>query len=106
MSRGIPVRIIGPDGSEGDYFGGAVYANQDIATVDTARRFETSSKKLRDAYITVATKAQLFGDSVTQPYPVAIGGVIHIKKIDISTLYFKNSVGGEDGTVNILAVEE
>ncbi len=86
-------------------FSGAVYVNSDTATDDSARRFETSSKKLRDVIIIVKTYAQLFGDSSAQTYPVGADETIGITQIDISTLYFKNSTAGQNGVVHILAVE-
>lgn len=85
-------------------FSGAVYVNSDTAASDAARRFETSSKKLRDMIIQVATHDQLFGDSSSQTFPVTAGSSFGITQIDISTLYFKNKTAGQNGTVHILAV--
>jgi len=87
-------------------YSGTVYVKSDTATADTARRFETTSKKLRDVIITVKTYAQLFGDSAGQTYPVAADGTFSITQIDISTLYFKNATAGQNGTVHILAVND
>ena len=89
-----------------EYFGGATYENQGTASVDTARRFETISKKLRDVLIRVSTYAQYFGDSSNQRMEVGAGDYMWITKIDISTLYFKNKTAGENGVVTILGVEE
>ena len=85
---------------------GATYVNQDTATGDGTRRFETSSKKLRDAIIVVTTYAQYFGTSSSQPMEVPANGVIGLTNVDISTLYFKNKTAGENGVVTILGVEE
>jgi len=85
---------------------GATYVNSQTATSDAARRFETTSKNLRDVIITVKTYAQLFGDSAGQTYPVAADGTFSITQIDISTLYFKNATAGQNGTVHILAVND
>lgn len=85
---------------------GTVYVKSDTATADTARRFETTSKMLRDVIITVKTYAQLFGDSAGQTYPVAADGTFRITQIDISTLYFKNVTAGQNGIVHILAVND
>lgn len=82
----------------------ATYVNTDTASGDTARRFESSSLYLKDMIIKVTTKAQLFGDSSGQTYLVGIGEAISLSGIDISTLYFKNSVAGQNGTVDILGV--
>jgi len=90
--------------SEG--FSGDIYENQNTASADTARRFETSSKKLRDVLIRVDTYAQYFGDSSNQRYEVGVGDVISFTKVDISTLYFKNKTAGANGVVTILGVEE
>jgi len=85
---------------------GAVYVNSDTAEADTARRFETTPKILKDVIISVVTQSQLFGNSAGQTYPVAADATIGITKIDISTLYFKNAAAGQNGTVHILGVEE
>ena len=87
-------------------FSGAVYVNSNTATDDTARRFETTSKKLRDVVLRVATNSQLLGTSASQVYPVNVGETVGISKLDISMLYFKNATAGQNGTVQILAVEE
>lgn len=87
-------------------FSGATYVNSNTATTDAARRFETAEKMLRDVLIQVATKTQLFGDSANQTFPVVHGDRFRITQIDISTLYFKNAVAGENGIVHILAVED
>ena len=87
-------------------FGGAVYRNSDVAAADTARRFETTAKKLRNVTILVSGKSQLFGDDTAQDYPVNPGDTLSYDYIDISTLYFKNAAAGENGTVYILGVEE
>jgi len=89
-----------------DTFGGVTYENQDTAAADTARRFETTTKKLKDVVIRVSTYNQLFGDSSNQRYPVNAGETVSFSKVDISTLYFKNATAGQNGTVNILGTEE
>jgi len=86
-------------------FGGAVYVNSDTATDDSARRFETSSKKLRDMVIYVETNDQLFGDADSQTFPISAGSSFGITQIDISTLYFKNETAGSNGTVHVIGVE-
>ena len=87
-------------------FAGAVYRDKDVAAADTARRFETTSKKLRNVTILVSGYAQYFGTSATQDYPANPGDTLAYDYIDISTLYFKNVTAGQNGTVNILGVEE
>jgi len=84
---------------------GAIYVKSDTASADTARRFETTEKKVRKAYITVTTKAQLLGTTASQVFTVAAGGTIFLDDVDLSTLYFKNAAAGENGTVAVLAVE-
>ena len=88
------------------HFGGTVYENQDTASADTARRFETSAKKLRDVLIRVSTYAQYFGNSGNQRMEVGAGDYMWITKVDISSLYFKNKVAGQNGVVTVLGVEE
>ena len=88
-----------------EQFSGAVYSNSDTAATDAARRFETTSKKLRSVLIQVTTNAQLFGDSSNQYISVAAGGSWGLSEVDISTLYFKNETAGQNGTVNIIGTE-
>jgi len=88
------------------YFSGDTYVNSDTATVDTARRFESEETKLADFIVVVKTKGQLFGDVSGQTYPVAADDTFGLTKVDISTLYFKNAIAGENGTVHILGVRE
>lgn len=87
-------------------FGGNVYSKTMTMTNNNATRFETVSKKLRDIIITVTTQAMLFGKLGVEVYPVAASGTIGFTQVDISTLYFKNSTAGQNGTVKILGVEE
>ena len=87
-------------------YSGAVYENQDTASVDTARRFETTRKFLRDVVIKVTTYAQKFGDADNQRLELAAGDSMGFTLVDLSTLYFKNSVAGEDGVVTILGTED
>jgi len=101
ISGANPLRIQGQS-----VYGGAVYVNSDTAVNNDARRFETTSKKLRDIIIQVATKDQLFGDSANQTFPATAGSSFGITQIDISTLYFKNKTADEHGTIHILAVED
>ena len=88
------------------HFGGAVYENQNIASADAARRFETNAKKLRDVLIRVDTYAQYFGGSGNHRMEVGAGDYMWITKVDISSLYFKNKVAGQNGVVTVLGVEE
>ena len=87
-------------------FGGKIYRNTSIAHDDNPRRFITTKRLLRDVIILVEDYDQLFGDSSYQTFPVVQGDSFPITQIDISTLYFKNRVAGQNGTVRILAVEE
>ena len=96
--EGIPKRV--------EYFGGSVYVNSDTASNNDARRFETTSKKLRDIIIKNLDQDTLFGDSSGQTYRVAADGSFGITRIDISTLYFKNATAGQNSTVHILALEK
>lgn len=85
---------------------GNIYRNKDTATADTARRFETTQKILKDVIIRVKTFGQFFGDSSTQDVPVEAGEWFSLTGlVDISTLYFKNDTSGENGVVHILGVE-
>jgi len=85
-------------------FRGAIYADSDTASGDTARRFETSALKLTWAAIQVTTQAQVFGDSSTQPVSYAAGATFELRNVDISTLYFKNAAAGQNGTVSIVGI--
>ncbi|MBA7523088.1 hypothetical protein ES705_15211 [subsurface metagenome] len=86
-------------------FAGAVYENEDTATTDDPRKFETSSRKLRDLIIQVSGNDQLFGNETNQRYKVAVGDTIGFTQVDLSLLYFKNATAEQNGTVNILGVE-
>ena len=85
-------------------FRGAIHADSDAASGDAARRFETSTLKLTWAAIQVTTKDQLFGDSSTQPVTYAAGATFELRNVDISTLYFRNAVAGQNGTVSIVGI--
>lgn len=85
-------------------FTSAAYVNTDTAESNAARRFETTALYLKDFIIKVSTYAQLFGDSSGQTYSVGVGETIGLSGIDISTLYFKNAVEGQNGKVDILGV--
>ena len=85
-------------------FTSAAYIKTKTQAADTAARFETSSLYLKDMIIKVSTKAQVFGDASGQTYPVGAGEAIGLSGIDISTLYFKNAVAGQNGKVDILGV--
>jgi hypothetical protein len=100
--QNVPIPII--PGENEVAWTGSVYAKADTATGDTARRFETSSKKLSWAAIQVTTKAQLFGDSGSQPVSYAADATFELKNVDISTLYFKNATAGQNGTVSIVGI--
>lgn len=86
---------------------GVAYLKVESTATDDPRRFETTTKRLRDAYIKVSVQNMLFGDSAGQTYPVATtDDPLNFRHIDISTLYFKNAAPGADGTVTILGTEE
>lgn len=87
-------------------FSGVIYTKQMTMTADTATRFETSTKLLRDIVIIVNTEDMLLGSEITTIYPVGAGETVGFTKVDISTLYFKNAGAGANGTITILAVEE
>lgn len=87
-------------------FSGVVYENEDAATSDAARRFETASKKLRDIVIQVETNDQLFGNAANQRFKVTAGSSLGFTQVDLSTLYFKNAAAGQNGTVRIIGVGE
>lgn len=87
-------------------FTGAIYAKSDTAASDAARRFETTEKKVRKAYIVATTKDQLLGTSASQVFTLTAGGnPVFLENVDLSTLYFKNAAAGQNGTVAVLAVE-
>ena len=86
----------------------AAYAKSDTAGAAAARRFETTETILSYAFIRVSTNDQDFGDVSSQPVTITTTpGIdfIILKNIDISTLYFKNTVGGSNGTVDIVGVK-
>lgn len=87
-------------------FSGKAYVNSDTATVDTARRFETETTRLRDVLIMVTKADTYFGDADNQTYRIEKDTGFGVTLIDVSTLYFKNKDAGSNSTVDILAVEE
>lgn len=87
-------------------YSGIVYVKSDTATGDSARRFETSQKRLRDVVIRVKTNDQLFGDSDGQTFPLAAGESMGFTLVDISTVYFKNAAAGQNGVVHIIGTED
>lgn len=88
----------------GYVYRGAAYSNSDTATGDTARRFETSEKKLAYAVFRITTKAQLFGDSSAQNALWAADTSFTLEDVDLSTVYFKNGTAGQNGTVSVVGV--
>jgi hypothetical protein len=84
---------------------GDVYRNTATMANDNATRFETSEYKLRYAKISVTTNDIKFGDSSTQDFIVAADTSVELAMFDLSTLYFKNSSAGQNGTVNIIGIE-
>ncbi|MCK4698040.1 MAG: hypothetical protein KAT53_07040, partial [Dehalococcoidia bacterium] len=87
-------------------YSGSVYVNSDTAADDTARRFATAEKKLRDVIVKVEDNDQLFGTASAQTFPVAAGEWMGFTKVDVSALYFKNKTAGLNGTVHIIGVED
>lgn len=85
---------------------GTAYCKSDTATDDTARRFETSLKKIMNASVQVIGNSQLFGQSDGILYQIDPGDTKSLGNIDISTVYFKNATAGQNGTVVIFGVEE
>lgn len=80
---------------------GIPYSNNDTATDDEARRFETDTLILRDAVIKVTTHNQLFGDATEQNFELAAGGSIAVSFLDLSLFYFCNAILGSNGTIQI-----
>lgn len=87
-------------------YSGTVYEKEDTAASDTARRFETTGKLLRDVVIRVSTNAQKFGNAANQRLTLNAGDSMGFTQVDISTFYFKNAGAGQNGTVNIIGVED
>ena len=84
---------------------GAIYAKTYTAVADTKFRMETTSTVLKHAYITIADNDLDVGDVTTQPVTKATGAAFELKDFDLSELYFINTVGGSNGTVNIVGVK-
>ena len=86
--------------------GGDTYSKTMTMTDDSATRFETAEKSLRDVIIFVETNPMLLGKTGVEVFNVAINGSIGWAKVDISTLYFKNAGAGNNGKITILGVED
>jgi hypothetical protein len=84
--------------------GDAVYLDTDTASDDTARRFKTTAFFLKTAVVQVQVGGswQSFGDASSQTMDIPPSGYFELKDVDLSTLYFKNTNAGENGTVNIM----
>ena len=84
-------------------YSGAAYSNTHTQASDVEYRFETSSKKLSSAYIQVVTYSQLVGATGTEAYTQTTAAApMILYNVDLSTLYFKNATGGQNGTINIV----
>ena len=87
-------------------FGGNVYSKTMTMANDNPTRFETSAKRIRGASVIVETNAMLIGETGVEVYPLGVNDTKEFSQIDISTLYFKNAVGGSNGKITIIGVEE
>jgi hypothetical protein len=87
------------------YKTGTIYSATNTASADTARQITATPTNLAVAYISVATQGQTFGNASAQTYAVAAGGSMTLSNFDVSTLWFKNTGAGSNGTVNILGVQ-
>lgn len=86
--------------------GGEIYSNSMTMEDDDATRFETEIKTLRYILINVQDKAMLLGSEGEEVYLVEDFTTIKLVRTDISTLYFKNSQAGMNGTIMILGVAD
>lgn len=87
-------------------YSGSVYENENTAVDDDARRFESTSLKLRDIVIQVADHDQAFGTATNQRFLVPAGAAMGFTQVDLATLYFRNAVIGQNGTVRIIGVQD
>lgn len=85
-------------------FGGDVYESEHTMTDDLPYRFSSTSLKLRGAVILISTYDVLIGDISNQRYPKSAGSSLTVDKLDISTLYFKNAIAGNNTKINIIGV--
>ena len=88
-----------------EHFTGYIYENEHTMVDDDAYRFESTSLKLRSATILISTYDAMVGDSSNQRYPKTAGTSISVDSVDISTLYFKNAVAGQNTKINIIGVK-
>lgn len=86
-------------------FTGTVRALQYTATDDAAHPVTATSLKLADVIIKCAGNGAIVGDADHQYLELAVGDVLGLTKIDISTLYVKNATAGQNTTLNIIGVE-
>lgn len=83
--------------------GTGVYSNTQTMSDDGIHRFETTSKKLRSAYIKVSTQNMKLGNQTTQAYTVVTTDApVILNDLDVSKLYFKNATAGQNGTITII----
>ncbi len=86
--------------------GGEIYSNIMTMEDDDATRFETEIKTLRSILIKVHDESMLLGSQDEEVYLVEDFTFIKLVSTDISTLYFKNSQAGQNGTIMILGVAD
>lgn len=91
--------------SYGFRFNGQLYHNFSGGN-DNASRFESSSLLVRDFTILCKTQNMNLGDSSNQSYILAVDGTWKGTKLDLSSLWFRNSSTATNGYLAILATKE
>jgi len=83
-------------------FSGVVYRNTNMATTGAARRFETEPTYLMDAVFLVTDNTQLFGDAAAQDFSITANNFLFLTYVDLSTIWFKNLLPGNNGRVRVI----
>lgn len=83
-------------------FSGTLYENEHTMTNNAAFRFETSEAKLRNVVISISTNGATMGDSTEQRYPIPAGTTLSLWDVDISGMWFRNAIDGQNMKINII----
>lgn len=83
-------------------FLGTLYENEHTMSGGAAHRFETSELKLRNVLISVSTHGATLGDSSNQRYPIPAGTTLSLWDVDISLMWFRNAIDGQNAKINVI----
>lgn len=83
-------------------FSGTLYENEHMMAGSSAFRFETTETKLRNVVISISTNGARMGDSSNQRYPIPAGTTLSLYDVDISGMWFRDAITGQNAKINII----